>query len=68
MLFNDPFDLLQGEKVVKIQCDYINKLNPKSLFMNDNGINISQAFESKIICNKPASSSDIASRLIIFAK
>jgi hypothetical protein len=68
MLFNDPFDLLQGEKVVKIQCDYIDKLNPKSLFMNDNGIYISQAFENKIICNKPASSSDIASRLIIFAK
>ena len=68
MLFNDPFDLLQGEKVIKIQCDYIDKLNPKTLFMNDNGINISQAFESKVICNKPASYSDIASRLIIFAK
>ena len=56
------------KKVVKIQCDYIDKLNPKTLFMNDNGINISQAFESKVICNKPASYSDIASRLIIFAK
>jgi hypothetical protein len=68
MLFNDPYDLLQGENVIKIQCDYINKLNPKSLFMNDTGISISQAFESKIICNKPASSSDITTRLIIFTK
>jgi len=68
MLFNDPYDLLQGENVIKIQCDHINKLNPKSLFMNDNGISISQAFENKIICNKQAFPSDIASRLIIFAK
>lgn len=68
MLFNDPFDLLQGEKVIKIQCDHLDQLKPKALFMNDNGINISQAFESKVICNKSALPSDVTSRLIIFAK
>jgi len=68
MLFNDPYDLLQSENVVKIQCDHIDKLHPNALFMNDTGISISQAFESKIICNKPAYASEPASRLITFSK
>jgi hypothetical protein len=68
MLFNDPYDLLQGEKVIKIQCKYIDRIKPKIIFVNDNGLSISQAFENKTLCNKFEPNPDSSQRFIILSK
>ena len=64
MVFNDPYDLLQGEKVVEIQCKYVDQINPKTVFMNDAGLSISQAFENKTLCNKFEANLDSTQRFV----
>jgi hypothetical protein len=37
--------------MVKLQCKYLNNLSFKNVTLNDEGAAISQAFESKTLCN-----------------
>jgi hypothetical protein len=50
-LFNSPFDLTLSEQMVKQQCAFLNNLVFKSVALNNEGVAISQAFESKTLCN-----------------
>ena len=50
-LFNSPFDLALSEEMVKQQCLYLNNLSYKNVILNNEGVAISQAFESKTLCN-----------------
>jgi len=50
-LFNSPFDLTLGKQMVEQQCKYLNKLEFENVTMNNEGVAISQAFESKTLCN-----------------
>jgi hypothetical protein len=68
IVFNDPYDLLQGETVIKIQCEYVDRIKPKIIFMNDNGLSISQAFENKTLCNKFEANPDSSQRFISLPK
>jgi hypothetical protein len=50
-LFNSPFDITLGEQMVKLQCKYLNDLAFHNVSLNNEGVAISQAFESKTLCN-----------------
>jgi hypothetical protein len=50
-LFNSPFDITLGEQMVKLQCKYLNDLTFHNVSLNNEGVAISQAFESKTLCN-----------------
>ena len=64
-IFNSPFDLFMSTNMVDIQCNYLKKLSPKYLLVNDTGLAVAQAFPNSTLCGMYSISNEYPSRVLV---
>jgi len=64
-IFNSPFDLFMSANMVDIQCNYLKKLSPKYLLVNDTGLAVAQAFPNSTLCGMYSISNEYPSRVLV---